>query len=159
MWTEIVVSAGGAAPAARDGHTASVTGTKMIIFGGRGNGSDSGSQDGQGLRTTAFFDDEWEIDLDPSRHVTVATNSSTVSCTHVVLSSLLLGGLATCTVAVSPAGCSMGHARSVVSQVSAYPPGCTPGRVLPDRVRDFVRIYEIYDNIGSWRLLVDLASH
>lgn len=76
MWTEILVS--GAAPAARDGHTASAAGSKMIIFGGRGNGPESDPQIGEGAGT-ALLGDEWEIDLDPSQHVTVATNSSTVS--------------------------------------------------------------------------------
>ncbi len=90
-----MVGAGGVAPAARDGHTASVTGTKMIIFGGRGNGSDSSSQDGQGLHT-AFFDDEWEIDLDPSRHVTVATNSSTVSASPTFVLPSVLSGARQC---------------------------------------------------------------
>lgn len=50
----------------------------MIIFGGRGNASDSDSQAGLDTRT-ALLGDEWEIDLDLSQHVTVATNSSTVS--------------------------------------------------------------------------------
>lgn len=49
----------------------------MTIFGGRGNASDSDSQAGLDTRT-ALLGDEWEIDLDLSQHVTVATNSSTV---------------------------------------------------------------------------------
>eukprot|EP00752_Nemacystus_decipiens_P004487 g4097.t2 len=73
-WTEILVN--GEAPAARDGHTANVAGSKMIIFGGRGNGIESDPQVGEGTGTV-FLGDEWEIDLDPSRHVTVATDSST----------------------------------------------------------------------------------
>lgn len=82
MWTEILVS-GASAPAARDGHTASIAGSKMIIFGGRGNASDSDSQAGLGTRT-ALLGDEWEIDLDLSQHVTVATNSSTVTIALVL---------------------------------------------------------------------------
>lgn len=77
MWTEILVN-GAVAPAARDGHTASVAGSKMIIFGGRGNASDSDTQGGLHTRT-ALLGDEWEIDLDLSQHVTAATNSSTVT--------------------------------------------------------------------------------
>lgn len=76
MWTEVLVN--GAAPDARDGHTASVAGSKMIIFGGRGNSVDSDPQVGEGMGTS-LLGDEWEIDLDPSQHVTVATDSSTVS--------------------------------------------------------------------------------
>ncbi|CAM9943647.1 unnamed protein product, partial [Hapterophycus canaliculatus] len=74
QWTEVLVSGSGdGAPAARSGHTASVSGSKMIVFGGRGNVSDSGFlQDGQGSRT-ALLGDQWEIDLDPKQHVTVAT--------------------------------------------------------------------------------------
>eukprot|EP00903_Cladosiphon_okamuranus_P009839 g9351.t2 len=74
MWTKVLVS--GAAPAARDGHTASVAGSKMIIFGGRGNGTESDAQVGDGSGTS-LLGDEWEIDLDPSQHVTVATDSPT----------------------------------------------------------------------------------
>lgn len=76
MWTEVLVN--GTAPAARDGHTSSVAGSKMIIFGGRGNGSESDPQVGGGAGTS-LLGDEWEIDLDPSQHVTVATDTSTVS--------------------------------------------------------------------------------
>ncbi|CAM9312927.1 unnamed protein product [Scytosiphon promiscuus] len=77
QWTEVLVGVSGdGAPAARSGHTASVSGSKMIVFGGRGNASDSDVQDWRGSRT-ALLGDEWEIDLDPSRKVTVATNSST----------------------------------------------------------------------------------
>lgn len=77
MWTEVLVN--GEAPAARDGHSASVAGSKMIVFGGRGgNGTESDPQAGQGTGTS-LLNDEWEIDLDPSQHVTVATNASTVS--------------------------------------------------------------------------------
>lgn len=72
IWTEVLVS-GASAPAARDGHTASVVGSKMIIFGGRGN--DSGS--------AVLLGDEWEIDLDLKQDVTASTNSSTVTTAGV----------------------------------------------------------------------------
>ncbi|CAM9161625.1 unnamed protein product [Ectocarpus fasciculatus] len=74
VWTEVLVNIDGEAPAARDGHTASVAGSKMIVFGGRGNESDSYTQEGS---NTALLGDEWEIDLDPSQLITVSTNSST----------------------------------------------------------------------------------
>lgn len=69
IWTEIVVN--GTTPAPRDGHTANVVGSKMIVFGGRGNSSTTG-------HGTALLGDEWIIDLDPSQTVSVKTNSSTV---------------------------------------------------------------------------------
>lgn len=89
MWTEVLVN--GAVPAARDGHTASVAGSKMIIFGGRGNGSESDPQVGEGTGTS-LLGDEWEIDLDPSQHFTVATDSPTVSGFGVWGSSIVVRG-------------------------------------------------------------------
>lgn len=68
-------------PSARERHTASVVGSKMVIFGGRGTNSTAG----QG---TVLLGEQWEIDLDPSRTVVVQTNSSTVrtaSCAWSVL--------------------------------------------------------------------------
>lgn len=73
IWTEIVVN--GTTPAPRDGHTANVVGSKMIVFGGRGNSSTAG-------HGTALLGDEWIIDLDPSQPVSVKTNSSTVGARH-----------------------------------------------------------------------------
>ena len=128
VWTEVVVGASEAAPAARDGHTASVAGTKMIIFGGRGNGPDSDSQGGQGLRT-ALLDDEWEIDLDPYRHVTVATDSATVSAS-MYLSLPLAGGSVNSKGGGKLFGCSRG-------------PDCD--RFLPNRLAPTERVRLSYD--------------
>lgn len=77
VWTEVLVTIDGDSPSARDGHTASVAGSKMIVFGGRGNQSDSDAQAGRGSNT-ALLGDEWEIDLDPSQLITTSTNFSTV---------------------------------------------------------------------------------
>ncbi|CAN0423250.1 unnamed protein product, partial [Scytosiphon promiscuus] len=67
VWTEILVDSD--VPSARERHTASVVGSKMVVFGGRGTNSTAG----QG---TVLLDEQWEIDLDPSRTVVVQTNSS-----------------------------------------------------------------------------------
>lgn len=77
MWTEVLVNVDGDTPAARDGHTASVAGSKMVVFGGRGNESDFDAQAGRGSNT-ALLEDEWEIDLDLSQLITISTNVSTV---------------------------------------------------------------------------------
>ncbi|CAM9246405.1 unnamed protein product [Ectocarpus sp. 6 AP-2014] len=76
VWTEVLVNVDGDAPPARDGHTASVVGSKMVVFGGRGNGSDSDAQAGRGSNT-ALLEDEWAIDLDLSQLITISTNFST----------------------------------------------------------------------------------
>ncbi|CBN74811.1 conserved unknown protein [Ectocarpus siliculosus] len=76
VWTEVLVNVDGNAPPARDGHTASVVGSKMVVFGGRGNGSDSDAQAGRGSNT-ALLEDEWAIDLDLSQLITISTNFST----------------------------------------------------------------------------------
>ena len=87
-WTEVLVD--GVAPAARDGHTASVAGSKMVIFGGRGNGSESDPQVGDGTETS-LLGDEWEIDLDPTQQITVTTDSPTVSGSSVGVSIVIRG--------------------------------------------------------------------
>lgn len=69
VWTEIVVNSD--VPSAREGHTASVAGSKMVIFGGRGMNSTAG-------RGSTLLSEQWEIDLDASRTVVVQTNTSTV---------------------------------------------------------------------------------
>lgn len=70
IWTEVIV--GGQSPAGRDGHTASAFGSKIIVFGGRGNVSTSGQE-------TSLLGDVWEIDLDPNLMASVATHAPTVS--------------------------------------------------------------------------------
>lgn len=91
------------APAARDGHTSSVAGSKMIIFGGRGNGSESDPQAGEGTETF-LLGDEWEIDLDPSQHITVATDAPTVSGIEILF------GFAQTGIVGKPSEYSMGGA-------------------------------------------------
>lgn len=88
VWTEIVVSS--EAPSAREGHTASVIGSKMVVFGGRGVNSTANSTTEN--RGSVVLGDQWEIDLDPSRTVIVQTNASTVR--HFFL--LLMGSAVPC---------------------------------------------------------------
>lgn len=71
VWTEVIVD--GTLPSARDGHTASVSGSKMLIFGGRGSETPSTSA------SVDLFGDEWEIDLDPSSGKIVQTSAPAVS--------------------------------------------------------------------------------
>lgn len=56
-------------PSAREGHTATVAGSKMVVFGGRGVNLTAGP---------VLLGEQWEIDLDVSRTVVVQTNASTV---------------------------------------------------------------------------------
>ncbi|CAM9103761.1 unnamed protein product [Laminaria digitata] len=67
VWTEIVVNSPDV-PSAREGHTATVAGSKMVVFGGRGVNSTAGP---------VLLGEQWEIDLDVSRTVVVQTNAST----------------------------------------------------------------------------------
>lgn len=76
VWTEILVNSD--VPSAREGHSASVTGSKMVVFGGRGVNSTNGHGG------TVLLGEQWEIDLDASRTVVVQSNSSTVRQTSWV---------------------------------------------------------------------------
>lgn len=117
VWTEIVVN--GTIPTARDGHTASVAGSKMIVFGGRGNTSATGQ--------TTLLGDEWEIDLDPSLTVAVTTNSSTVS--------------ENCTIPCSTmwhVACGLWHAAGLLQNLTWY--ACKRRATLHRRVCS-LRIY------------------
>lgn len=69
---------GGSSPPPRDEHSASVVGSTMIIFGGRGSDRNTTGASTGGQDDLTLLGDEWEIDLDPCRNVVAEANSSTV---------------------------------------------------------------------------------
>lgn len=75
-WTELLV--GGSSLPPRDEHSASVLGSRMIIFGGRGSATNATGASTGGQDDLTLLGDAWEIDLDPSRNVAAEANGSKV---------------------------------------------------------------------------------